>query len=181
MGLFSNLFGNSGKDLDNALNQMKNLADDILDDGQINNQPNQSSAPAFNAEPLRESEQMDSSFIEEGESGDSWGPKMPAEPNQFNSGLSYQDYFSKVFGESFPDYQVNREAHKLGKATLYTFYLAGVKKLVVEVTSCSVYRYKVAKDCRAEGVPYLRYYYDYDGWWNTASYVTRRTARVLGQ
>ena len=50
MGLFSNLLGNSGKDLDNALNKMKNLADDILDDGQINNQPNQSSAPAFNAE-----------------------------------------------------------------------------------------------------------------------------------
>jgi len=30
MGLFSNLFGNDGKDIDNALNKMKNLAEDIM-------------------------------------------------------------------------------------------------------------------------------------------------------
>ena len=179
MGLFSSLFGEKGKEADSVLDKMKQLADDLdgvkyadEDEKRIIN--GGSSSPSGSAS-------FSATLTEEAECGDSWGPTMPAEPNQFNSGLSYQDYFSKVFGEAFPDYQVNREAHKLGKATLYTFYLAGVKKLVVEVTSCSVYRYKVAKDCRAEGVPYLRYYYDYDGWWNTASYVTRRTARVLGQ
>ena len=180
MGLFSSLFGEKGKEADSVLDKMKQLADDLdgvkyADEDEKRIMNGQSAASDNSAS-------FSATFTEEeGPSGDSWGPKMPAEPNQFNSGLSYQDYFSKVFGEAFPDYQVNREEHKLGKATLYTFYLAGVKKLVVEVTSCSVYRYKVAKDCRAEGVPYLRYYYDYDGWWNTASYVTRRTARVLGQ
>ena len=181
MGLFANLFGNAGKDIDDTLGKMKDLADDIAsvkyaDDDEkrlMNGQPAASNndAASFSA-----------TFTEEeGPSGDSWGPTMPAEPNQFNSGLSYQDYFSKIFGEAFPDYQVNREEHKNGKATIYTFYLAGVKKLVVEVTSCSVYRYKIAKDCRAEGIPHLRYYHDYDGWWNTASYVTRRTAKALGK
>ena len=180
MGLFSNLFGNSGKDLDNALNQMKNLADDILDDGQINNQPNQSSAPAFNAEPLRESEQMDSSFIEEGESGDSWGPTMPSEPNQFNSGLKYQDYFTSVFNEAFSAYQIDKQDVRNYSAAVFTFSQAGSKKLVVEVISERSNPYKVRNDCRAQGIPYLRYYYDYNRWWNTKSYVTRRTSKALG-
>ena len=32
MGLFSNLFGDSGKELDNAFNKMKNLADNFVDE-----------------------------------------------------------------------------------------------------------------------------------------------------
>ena len=180
MGLFSNLFGEKGKEADSVLDKMKQLADDLdgvkyADEDEkriMNGQPAPASA---------DSGSFSATFTEEAECGDSWGPVMPSEPNQFNSGLSYQDYFSKVFGEAFPEYQVNREEHKNGKATIYTFYLAGVKKLVVEVTSCSVYRYKIAKDCRAEGIPHLRYYHDYDGWWNTASYVTRRTAKALGK
>ena len=178
MGLFSNLLGNSGKDLDNALNKMKNLADDILDDGQINNQPNQSSAPAFNAEPLRESEQMNSSFIEEGESGDSWGPVMPSEPNQFNSGLNYKDYFKKILNEDFSTYQI--EEIKSGwHDVAFNFIQDGQKKLVVELMSDSTQRYKLRNDCRAQGIPYLRFYYDHDGWWNTRSYVSRRIAGQL--
>ena len=69
MGLFSNLFGNDGKDIDNALNKMKNLTEDIMDDGQINS---------------------------------------------------------------------------------------------------------------AQGIPYIRFYYDHEGWWNTKSYVIRRTSEALG-
>lgn len=180
MGLFSNLLGNSGKDLDDALNKMKNLADDILDDGQINSQPNQSSAPVANAEPLRDPEPSYSTFVEEAECGDSWGPVMPSEPNQFNSGLSYQDYFSKVFNQAFPAYQIDKEDVRNGSAMVFTFSQAGSKKLVVEVISERSNPYKVRKDCRAQGIPYLRYYYDYNGWWNTESYVSRRTSKALG-
>ena len=82
--------------------------------------------------------------------------------------------------EAFPEYQVEREEYKQGKGTIYTFFLNGQKKLVTEVVSCSTYRYALAKKCRQEGIPHLRYYYDYDGWWNTESYVVRRTAKYLG-
>ena len=109
MGLFANLFGNAGKDIDDTLGKMKDLADDIAsvkyaDDDEkrlMNGQP---------AAPANDAASFSATFTEEeGPSGDSWGPNMPSEPNQFNSGLSYQDYFSKVFGEAFPEYQVNKE------------------------------------------------------------------------
>ena len=127
MGLFSNLLGNSGKDLDNALNKMKNVADDILDDGKINNQQGQPSSHAFDAEPLRDAEPVTSTFVEEAESGDSWGPEMPSEPNQFNSGLKYQDYFTSVFNEAFSGYQIDKQDVRNGSAAVFTFSQAGSK------------------------------------------------------
>ena len=32
----------------------------------------------------------------------------------------------------------------------------------------------------AQGIPYIRFYYDHEGWWNTKSYVIRRTSEALG-
>ena len=55
----------------------------------------------------------------------------------------------------------------------------GQKALVVELLSRSSAAAKLRRDCQREGIPYLRYYYDYEGWWNTRSYVTRRTAQAL--
>lgn len=181
MGLFSNLFGSSGKDIDNALNKMKNLAGDLIDDGQINDSKTQPAAPASAPAPqYNNSAQAQAQAYEEGPSGDSWGPNMPAEENQFNSGLKYQDYFTKVFTEAFPSYQIDKEDVRDGRAMLFTFSQGGVKKLVVEVISQSSSPYKVRNDCKNHGIAYLRYYYDYDGWWNTKSYVTRRTSKALG-
>ena len=40
-------------------------------------------------------------------------------------------------------------------------------------------RYRIRKECRAAGVPYLRYYYNYHGWWNTKAYVIERTGKAL--
>ena len=75
MGLFSNLFGSNGKEIDDAFKQMKNLAGDIIDDGQLNNsksQPNAAPtaapAPSYNATPVQ--------TYEEGPSGDSWAPHI---------------------------------------------------------------------------------------------------------
>ncbi len=39
---------------------------------------------------------------------------------------------------------------------------------------------RVRKACAAENVPYLRFYIDHDGWWNTRSYVTGRIRAALG-
>ena len=180
MGLFSNLFGSNGKDIDDAFKQMKNLAGDIIDDGQINNSQSQPNAAPVSAPAPQYNNTSSQTYVEEGPSGDSWGPNMPSEDNQFNSGLRYQDYFTKVFTEGFPSYQIDKQDVRNGSAMLFTFSQYGVKKLVVEVISQRSNPYKVRNDCKNEGVAYLRYYYDYDGWWNTRSYVIRRTAKALG-
>ena len=68
----------------------------------------------------------------------------------------------------------------LGKLRIiYTFYGAAGKALVVEIMPSSSSSKKIRSDCQKTGIPYLRYYYDYDGWWNTRSYVTRRTRDAL--
>lgn len=183
MGLFSNLFGESGKDLDNALNKMKNLADNFVDEDEARLRQNKTTAPA-GSQPLNYASPAPSapaaSVVEDGPSGDSWGPVMPSEENQYNSGLNYQAYFSKVFDEAFPSYQIDKEDIRDGRAMSFTFSQGGVKKLVVEVISERSNPNKLREDCRKQHVPYLRYYYDYDGWWNTKSYVTRRTSKALG-
>lgn len=180
MGLFSNLFGDSGKDIDNAFSKMKNLAGDLIDDGQINQSKTQPAAPVAAPAPQYNNSTQAQAFEEEGPSGDSWGPNMPAEENQFNSGLKYQDYFTKVFTEAFSSYQIDKEDVRDGSAMLFTFSQGEVKKLVVEVISQRSSPYKVRNDCSRQGIAYLRYYYDYDGWWNTKSYVIRRTSKALG-
>ena len=178
MGLFSNLFGNAGKDIDGALGKMRDLADDLASVKYADEDEKR----LMNGKPAssNDSASYSATLTADGPSGDSWGPVMPNEPNQFNSGLSYQEYFTKVFREAFPEFQIYSEEYKQGGGTIFTFYLAGEKKLVVEVVTCKVHRYKIAKECREQRIPHLRYYYDYDGWWNTESYVARRTAKSLG-
>ena len=63
--------------------------------------------------------------------------------------------------------------------TVFTFWDGTKKALVVELMPQSSSAQKQRKVCAAEGTPYLRYYYDHDGWWNTRSYVVRRTHAAL--
>ena len=161
MGLFSKLFG--GKS-----------ADDFKDEDEIRIQNPNTGEVIKIGKPLHSHPKHTSM------SGDSWGPVMPAEENQFNSGLSYQEYFSKVFNEEFPSYQIEMEDYKNGMATIYTFYLNGTKKLVVEVISRNSSRYKLYLECRQNKIAHRKFYYNYQGWWNTRSYVTRRVKEALG-
>ena len=160
MGLFSKLFG--GKS-----------ADDFKDEDEIRIQNRNTGEVIKIGQPLHSNPRRSAM------SGDSWGPEMPSEENQYNSGLSYQDYFSKVFAEEFPSYQVEQEDYRNGMATIYTFYLNGSKKLVVEVVSRTSSRYKIARECRNLKIAHRRFYYNYHGWWNTRSYVTRRVSEAL--
>ncbi|MBQ6304637.1 MAG: hypothetical protein IJK83_11525 [Clostridiales bacterium] len=182
MGFFSNLFGKGGKDIDNALGKMKDLAEDISnyadeDERRIrNNKP----APA-GSEPLADNRFSGSDKVIDGPSGDSWGPVMPSETNQFNSGLGYEEYFTSLFNEAFAaSYQIDKERLRDGKHLIFTFSQGGTKKLIVEILSDKTHPFKLRKQCRDQHMPYLRYYYDHEGWWNTKSYVTRRTAKALG-
>ena len=113
-------------------------------------------------------------------SGFSWGPTMPDEENQFNFNGTYVQYFEKVFREEFPRYDVQKETSPNGKRTTFFFRDGGQVALVVEVLSQSCDVYKHRRDCAARGIPYLRFYHDHEGWWNTRAYVVKRVGEALG-
>ncbi len=116
-----------------------------------------------------------------GRGGKGYWDKVPAEPNQYNSGLGYREYFELIFRESFPEYDLSFEEAESHPSTIVTFTNAGAKALVVELmsekTSAKMLRWR----CENEGVPYLRFYYDHWGWWNEKGYVIERASKALGE
>lgn len=114
-----------------------------------------------------------------GESGDSWGEEMPAEENQFNFSGNYVEYFSKILREDFAEYRVETDASDMCRRTVFTLYSGLGKALVIEVMTEGSGARKIRNACEKEGTPYVRFYYDHDGWWNTRTYVTRRIRAAL--
>ena len=110
-----------------------------------------------------------------------WGPDMPAEENMYNSGLAPAAYFEKIFAEDFPACIVNKEAGWGGfdRSTIYRFYDGAAQKLVVELVPDNSSAVKLKEKCAKEGVPYLRFYKDHEGWWNARSYVVSRIEKAL--
>lgn len=117
-----------------------------------------------------------------GNCGVSWGEEMPDEPNQFNSGLSPIAYFEDIYRKEFADYELAEEAGWGGaeRSWIFRFRKGGEEKLVVELLPQNSSAVKLREKCRKQGLPYLRYYTDYEGWWNTRSYVIQRTKAALG-
>ena len=64
---------------------------------------------------------------------------------------------------------------------IYTFHKGDAVCLVVEVrTGESTAGNKAAKkSCETIGIPYVRFYYDHPGWWNTRSYVKERIIAAM--
>lgn len=113
------------------------------------------------------------------ESGFSWGPYMPAEENQYNYPGSWREYFTHVFCEDFPGYVIRYDDVPRRNAGVFTFELGGRTELVVELLSETSSLNRLRDTCRREGIPYLRFYYNHDGWWNTRSYVVSRVRAAL--
>ncbi len=120
-------------------------------------------------------------YDKEQTSGLSYGKKMPAEENQFSFGGTYVQYFEKVFKEEFPEYQIEHEDEPGLRASVFTFYNGGEKALVVEILSETSRRNTIRKECYSRNIPYLRFYHNHDGWWNTRSYVASRTKDALSK
>ena len=181
MGLFDSLIKNVVKEVapDLDVDKFMKQAGDFV---------SQAAAEAKNSQQTRTSSYEPAApftgfDIEEemGPSGDSWGPVMPNEPNQFNYNGSYLDYFTEIFQTEFPGYRVARKVGTGSKpVTVFTFWQGDTKALVVEIMPQSSAAKKLRRDCAQQGIPYLRYYYNHDGWWNTRSYVIRRTKAALG-
>ena len=113
--------------------------------------------------------------------GRSWGERMPNEPNQYNYPGTYREYFEDIFSREFAAYRVVRsENPRSSRASSYTFLMGERPVLVVELLSRSCDVYQLRNSCRKSGTPYLRFYYDYDGWWNARSYVVNRIRNAIG-
>ena len=184
MSLLSKLLGDSKKELAPVLDALKEAAqkagvDSLLNDvqaSQTNAQAPQS-APAAAPQNVRPARrwQTDSPT-----SGFSWGEDMPAEENQYSFNGDYLAYFDMVFSQEFPQYRITRDSPKKGRNTIYSFWQGERQVLIAELMSDRSEANKVRSACRERGIPYVRFYYDHDGWWNTRSYVATRTRAALG-
>ena len=172
MGLLSKILGAA---VDRKLEQTVKSAVNSAVSGAVSNalrnvQPGNAAAPRPQTQAREDPEA----------SGFSWGPTMPAEENQFNYPGDYAAYFSHVFQEDFPEYRVTREPSGRGRAAVFTFWSpAGGKALVVEVLPESSETKKLRRECAAQRIPYLRFYHNHAGWWNTRAYVTQRVRSAL--
>ena len=177
MGILSKLFGGD-KNEKSALDLLKGIVQEAVEGTGREEKP-VSAAPAAPQVQVGGGSVVPTAY-EEGPSGFSWGPVMPNEENQFNFNGTYIEYFETVFRENFPEYQITKELRSGTKAAVFTFRSGGETALIVELLSQGSDANRIRKQCRANGIAYLRYYYDHDGWWNTKAYVIERTRGALG-
>ena len=168
MSLLSKLFGKKVGDA------AEKLMKDVMQSG--------NSSHSAKPTPAAPSTPGNSSFstAEEGPSGDSWGPRMPAEENQFSYPGDYLSYFEHVYREEFPQYLLEAQPIPNRRGSTIVFSLDGRRVLLVELMSDRSVSRRLRNSCVREGIPYLRFYYDHPNWWNTRSYVVRRTRFALG-
>ena len=169
MGLFSKLFGGD----EDAEKAAKDLLNGIINAAQSNKlQADKPQADNPEASASAPSPQPEQSSAPSG---------IPTEENQYNYDGTYEQYFEHVFAEDFPAYRFEKSyIDDYGKhRVVYTFFSGAAKALVVELMTESSEAVKFRNDCIKAGVPYLRFYYDHEGWWNTRSYVVGRMRGVL--
>ena len=176
MGLLSKLLGGD-KNEKKAVDFLKGLVDEVKE------KVEEAGISTGNDTEKRSMPEQAEAVINEAAEvagGDSWGDVMPSEENQYSFNGTYVEYFDRVFHEEFPSYRIEHAPAPNGRrATIFTFYNAQGKALVVELMSESSEAKKLRKECAAENIPYLRFYYDHHGWWNTRSYVVKRTLAAL--
>ena len=111
--------------------------------------------------------------------GNSWGPTMPLEENQYNFPGTPAAYFEKILAEDFPGYRLEKEVPQDSKATVFTLWEGDKQAAVVELLNKNSVRNKIRRDCRLAGIPYTRFYFDVEGWWNTRVYVKERIQKAM--
>ncbi|MBQ1371730.1 MAG: hypothetical protein IIY70_02245 [Oscillospiraceae bacterium] len=165
MSLLSKLFGKEKPTLSDVVDLLQGTGDQARQSSRSSRPGNSQPALAEEPTPI----------------GRSWGKRMPEEPNQYNYPGTYHEYFEALFREEFRFYTFTREENpKSRHTTSYTFYEAGRKILVVELLAQGSDVYLLRERCKQEGIPYLRFYYNHEGWWNARSYVVNRMKHAIG-
>ena len=175
MGLFSKLLGDVNRQL------ARTAANEIVKNVQQRANTPQPAQQQNPSQPYAQPQPQAAAPEELGPSGFSWGPTMPAEENQYSYKGSYIDYFMNIFRAEFPQYQITCKPSENMQYVLITFNAANRTALVVELLSRTSSVTKMRNNCRKTGTPYLRYYHNVEGWWNTRSYVITRTRIALSQ
>ena len=176
MSFLSKLFGDSkeGKDalkfLETLLKEKEKEKAKQKENAAKNQEP-QTTAPA----PQPTYDDID----EDGPSGFSYGPRMPEEPNQYNYDGPYLQYFQSVYAEEFPALRQELIHKDDSWSYIINMYDGDRLALVAELLSRKSSAKKLKKDCKANGIPYVRFYYDYHGWWNTREYVVTRSREAM--
>ena len=170
MNLFSKLFGGD-KDAEKAV---KDLFSGLINEAKAREAAQEAKKPAAPAQPAPQTQP-----VQKGPAGRSWGELMPDEPNQYDYNGAYFVYFENIFRQEFPLLPFTKECPRSGHY-VYTFTQAGRTALVVELLSKSSAAAALRERCRRSGIPYLRFYHNVEGWWNTRSYVTGRMRKALG-
>ncbi len=173
MGFLSKLFGGDSDKEKAALELLKSM----MNGGAQEKKSAQEEKKEASAETPVESRAEQSSYS--GPSGFSWGDDMPAEENQYNYGGAYWLYFENIFKSDFSSLRFEKNVIEEFRRIAYTFYNGGAKVLVVELMTDKSDARKLRNECKKEGVPYLRFYFDHPGWWNTRSYVVTRMKGAL--
>ncbi len=168
MGLFSKLLGDVNRQL------VRTATNEAIKGFQ---QPSSAPQPSQTV-PQQASPQAAAQNVP-GPSGFSWGPIMPDEENQYSYGGSYLDYFMNIYRSEFPQYQIDCKPSSNMQYVLITFSMNNQTALVVELLSKSSGVKKMRNVCGRNGIPYLRFYHNVEGWWNTRSYVITRTRSAL--
>lgn len=164
MGFFSKLF-NKNQVIGEFINELGNTVKQDSDDKQTDHKASD------NYDVKYKNKKVSSGF--------SWGPEMPDEENQYNFKGTYKEYFESIFKSEFSEYYIESSDSNNGRVTVFTFWSGSRKALVVELLSRKSSVYKLRCECQKADIPYLRYYYDYHGWWNTRAYVIQRTRTAL--
>lgn len=180
MGFLSKLL-NGDKDAEKTA---KDFINNIFSDNSTQNNTN--SGTYLNGKPMNNSSSgrdsyesdMDDSY-DETPNHLSYGKKKPTEENQYNYHGNYIEYFESIFNSEFSNYRYEKETVNKTNNTSYTFYLDNDKKLVVELFSQNSSANTLRRECETNKIPYLRFYYNHKGWWNTKSYVINRMKMYL--
>ena len=142
---------------------------------------NQSQSTASATQQNYNTSQSSPSVREPSPSGFSWGEDMPNEECQFNYNGNYLQYFESIFRSEFPEYNITWAYGdpRAVQSVVFTFVKNGRTALIVELMSEKSNARRIRNNCQRNGISYLRYYYDHDGWWNTKAYVISRTRQAL--
>lgn len=162
MGLFNKLFGEAAK-------LIENKGEEVI-----------RSAAASKTQSDRIVPEWENTSQQVSPSGNSWGDEMPSEENQFNFKGNYREYFEHIFAEDFSMYTIEKEIpSKWPMRTVYRLSRGGMTSVVIELLPETSSTQKLRRECADSGTPYLRFYYDHDGWWNTRSYVSGRINKAI--
>ena len=171
MGLFSKLVGND-KDAKKAVDFLKGVVGDAVNEVA---KAAEAAKASGGATPQEARAAVPSSQSME----DGRYSSIPAEENQYNFQGTWLQYFDKILHEDWDEYSIRREEGYDDRCPLFVFYSGAKKELVIELKTERSTAQRIKKQCAAEGVRYLRFYYDHEGWWNTRAYVRARISKAL--